>query len=126
MLKKYLKGKERRQLRAKYHTLEVTVWIGKKGLSQELLKHIDQELRRKEIIKVRVLRSFLRRTEIEEVAEKLNKLLGVEVVDVRGHTLLLYRPRHGWKQVVVDAYSLRCSPGAPSRGTGKGAQGTVR
>jgi RNA-binding protein len=98
MIEKRLTGKERRNLRAKYHTLKVTAWIGKSGLRKEVLDHIDRMLMHQEIIKVRVLRNLLRREEIESIAEKLNKLLRVEIVDIRGHTILLYRPKTGWKR----------------------------
>ncbi len=69
--------------------------IGKRGVSDEVLREIDSRLEVKGFVKVRVLKSALlvsgmdRRSIARYVAEKL----GAKLVDVRGRTFVLYKPK---------------------------------
>jgi len=70
------------------------VIIGKKGVTQGVLREIRERLRVKEVIKVRMLRSAMgevddRRSAARMVAEKV----GARLMGVRGRTFILYKPR---------------------------------
>jgi len=88
------KGKVLTELRKKYHDIPVTVWIGKEGLTENVIKEIEKQLEQKEVIKVRILKNLLRKenkTRKEIMIEICKKLLekGIKVIDIRGYTILL-------------------------------------
>ena len=71
------------------------VIIGKNGLSDGVLKEIDRRLEDKEVVKVKALRSALKVTGLERrgLAAKVASILGARLLDVRGRTFVLYRPK---------------------------------
>jgi|UniRef100_A0A7C3WP75 Predicted RNA-binding protein containing KH domain, possibly ribosomal protein len=71
----------------------VVVNIGKRGLTESVLREIDNVLRARGVVKVKLLKSFRESTELtrEEVAEMLAKALNAEVIGVRGFVIALRR-----------------------------------
>ncbi len=87
-------SKLRRSLRAHGHALSALVQVGKGGLSPGVIKQIDQTLADHELVKLKV------DTDSPDdrlaVAERLGALAGVNVVQIVGHAVLIYR-RHPQK-----------------------------
>ncbi len=83
-------SKERAALRAKAHTLTPVTQIGKNGISEELIRHVDEALTARELIKVKVL---LETTPIrpKEAAVELAAATGAEICGVVGGVIILYR-----------------------------------
>lgn len=71
-----------------------TVWIGKSGAAPRIMDEISRQLERKEVVKVRVLKSALKE-EVTEMAAKIAEETGAALIDVRGHTFVLYKPQEG-------------------------------
>lgn len=69
------------------------VIIGKGGVSEGVLEEIRGRLEREGVVKVKVLRSFSEGS--ESVADLVARAVGAEIVDVRGRTFVLRRPRRG-------------------------------
>jgi len=95
---KRLPGKERRRLRAKGVMLDPVVRIGKRGLTSGVIEEVDRQLEERELIKVRFERNILRKYDRKELAVELAKKVNAELIDVRGRTAVLFRPRQGWKR----------------------------
>ncbi len=70
-----------------------TVWIGKSGASAELLKEIEKQLEKNKMVKAKILKSALSDNEAKEVAETIAQQTIATLVEVRGHTFILYKPR---------------------------------
>ena len=70
-----------------------TIWIGKSGVSQELLKEIEKQLKKKEMVKVRILKSALKESEAKQVALQIAEQTQASLVEVRGHTFMLHKRR---------------------------------
>lgn len=70
-----------------------TVRIGKEGLSEGVLDEVRRRLERDGVVKVRVLKSVAGRVDVRELALKASAKLGVELVDVRGHTFTIVRKK---------------------------------
>ncbi|HUH88066.1 MAG TPA: YhbY family RNA-binding protein [Pusillimonas sp.] len=83
-------SQERSALRAAAHPLHPVVLIGDKGLTQAVLKEIDQNLNAHELIKVRV--SGQERADRESTLETICETLSCAPVHHLGKTLILYRP----------------------------------
>ena len=80
--------KTRIQLRSIASTIKSTVWIGKDGVTPNLLKQLEEELFNHELIKIKIQESVsLTEDEIVELAVKL----GAEVVTTIGRKIVLYK-----------------------------------
>ncbi len=70
-----------------------TVLIGKGGASEELLKEIGKQLDRNKMVKVKVLKTALAGAAMKKMAQKIAEQTESALVDVRGHTFMLYKGR---------------------------------
>jgi RNA-binding protein len=70
-----------------------TIWIGKSGASAELLKEIEKQLEKNKMVKAKILKSALSEHEAKEVAETIAQQTFATLVELRGHTFILYKPR---------------------------------
>lgn len=84
----------RRRIRRQLSGEKPTILIGKNGASQEILKEIEKQLEKREMIKIKILRSALKADKTMEVAVKIAGETKASLVDVRGHTFMLYRPHN--------------------------------
>jgi RNA-binding protein len=87
-------GKLRRALRGHGHHLSPVVQIGKAGASPAVLKQVEQALADHELVKVRVDADSP--DDRFAVADALAELPGVNVVQVLGRAILIYKrhPKH--------------------------------
>ena len=81
---------QRRALRARAHALNPVVTISQNGLSDSVLKEIDQSLKTHELIKIRVFGDDreLRNTYLSNICEQL----GAASVQHIGKLLVVWRP----------------------------------
>ena len=70
-----------------------TVWIGKEGLTQESISEIEKQLKKNKMVKVKILKSALLKETKKTIAEKAAEQTGALLVDLRGHTFILYRKK---------------------------------
>ncbi|MEM2320933.1 MAG: YhbY family RNA-binding protein [Candidatus Bathyarchaeia archaeon] len=73
--------------------IEATVRIGKRGITEAQVKEISKQLDAKRKVKVKVLRSALMESSIEEIAQKVSSETGSKIIQVIGHTFTLYKPK---------------------------------
>ena len=84
-----LTGKQRRHLRALGHHLDPLLQIGHEGITDAVVSHAEAQLRRHELIKVRVLESAP--LDRREAADELSARTGAALAQVLGRTFLLYK-----------------------------------
>jgi RNA-binding protein len=80
----------RDSLQAAIHETPVTVWVGKGGPGA-VVDELDRQLRDREVVKVRLLRSARGEGDTATQAMALADRTGSTVVDVRGHTAVFSR-----------------------------------
>lgn len=83
-----LQGFQRRHLRAQAHSLKPVVQMGDAGLSDSVVRAIDDALAHHELIKVRLLTPEDKKGTARELAARTESAL----CGVVGHTVILYRP----------------------------------
>jgi len=74
-----------------------TVWVGKEGSTTQIMSEIDRQLEQREVVKAKILQSALKSEEAKDIAEKIASQTGAAIIEVRGHTFVLYRKK-GKKQ----------------------------
>jgi len=84
-----LRGKQKRYLRAQAHHLDPIFQIGKNGLNNELKTAIREALDARELIKISLLQNT--DEEAQDVAETLADQLNLEVVQIIGRTIVLFK-----------------------------------
>lgn len=76
-------------LKKEAHHLKPIFQIGKGGLNSDMIIQIGQALEKRELIKINLLQNTLE--EPEHVGIALTEALGLHVVQIIGHTLVLYK-----------------------------------
>lgn len=70
-----------------------TVWVGKEGASPGTLNEICRQLEKRKMVKVQILSSALNGKCAKDIALKAAQQTESVLIDVRGHTFLLHKPR---------------------------------
>ena len=82
-------------LRAQGQSLDPAFQVGKDGVTDGVVKELQQRLMREPLVKVRLLRGALGEASTKALAQDLATRARVVLVETRGHTALFYRaPRH--------------------------------
>jgi RNA-binding protein len=84
-----LTGKQKRYLRSLAHHLTPIFQVGKGGVNDNMVKQIKEALEARELIKVSILQNNL--DDKQEVAEALAEGAEAELVQLIGHTVVLYK-----------------------------------
>jgi RNA-binding protein len=92
-----LTGKQKRFLRAKAHHLDPIFQVGKGGVNENMVKQINNALEARELIKVSVLQNC--EYDKSEVASELSEGAGADLVQVIGHTIVLYKESKENKEI---------------------------
>jgi RNA-binding protein len=70
-----------------------TIWIGRGGASEDLLKEVEKQLYKNKMVKVKILKSGLAGQEAKQIALKIAEQTASSLVEVRGHTFMLFKRR---------------------------------
>ena len=79
-----------RRLKREFSPEKPTLWIGKNGMTPDLIEEAQRQLESREVVKARLHRTVLQST--EEVARLLATETGGEIVDIRGRSFILHKP----------------------------------
>lgn len=77
----------KKDISADLHQLKVTVWIGKKGISDSTINEIKSQIKERKIIKIK----WLRNTEI--VPEEIAKMANADIIQKIGRTMILSKKK---------------------------------
>lgn len=92
-------SKQRSFLKGLAHDIEPTVYIGKAGLTENVIKEIDVCLEARELVKVKLQEGF--DVKPKDVANSLLELLKAEFVQAIGRKFTLYRASKENKQIIL-------------------------
>ena len=85
--------KMKRRIKRELSAEKPTVWVGKEGATPQIVNEISRQLDKREIVKAKILRSALKDEEARNVASKIAEQTISSLIEVRGHTFLLYKRR---------------------------------
>lgn len=92
-----LTGKQKRHLRALAHHLKPIFQVGKGSTNDHLIRHIEEALEVRELIKVSVLNNCT--DDPKDIGEELAERSGAELAQVIGKTIVLYKESRENKQI---------------------------
>ncbi len=84
-----LTGKQRSYLKALANSIEPIMQIGKGGITENVLKQVDDALEARELIKINILNNSM--LEAKNTANEIAESLRAEYVQSIGNKLILYR-----------------------------------
>ncbi len=84
-----MKGRERADLRAEAHHLDPTVHVGQQGLTPSVISSLDDALRTRELVKIKLGKKD--DVKPKDVANSLALATNSAVVQVIGRTATLFR-----------------------------------
>jgi len=87
--------RERQRLRDEARGLEASMSVGKGGLGEGVVAEIRRQLEAHGLVKLRLLEAARQDEDRHAMAERLAQACGAELVEVRGFTVVLYRPKKG-------------------------------
>lgn len=93
-----LTGKQKSYLRSEAHHLQPIFQIGKGGLTEPIIKQIEEALEARELIKVSILQNC--EEDKSEIAARLEEA-GIDVAQVIGKILVLYKESKEKKRIVL-------------------------
>ncbi|MCW4023490.1 MAG: YhbY family RNA-binding protein [Candidatus Bathyarchaeota archaeon] len=71
-----------------------TVWVGKEGLTTQLVAEIEKQLQKNKMVKIRILPAALvGDNTAEKIATAAAEQTEAALVEVRGHVFILFRKR---------------------------------
>ncbi|MGP6138889.1 MULTISPECIES: ribosome assembly RNA-binding protein YhbY [unclassified Jeotgalibaca] len=84
-----LRGKQKQFLKKEAHHLQPIIQIGKAGLSDEIIRLIDEALEKRELIKINLLQNT---DEVaSDVASEVAERIDATVVQQIGKTIIFFR-----------------------------------
>ncbi len=84
-----LTGKQRSYLKSLANSIEPLMQIGKGGITENVLKQIDDALTARELIKIKILSNSM--LEAKDAANEIAESLRAEYVQSIGNKFVLYR-----------------------------------
>ena len=90
-------SKQRSYLRSLAHNIDPIVYIGKAGVTENVIKEIDQALEARELVKVKIQEGC--ELAAKDVANDILPGLGAEFVQAIGRKFTLYRESKENKQI---------------------------
>lgn len=84
-----------KELRGEAQQLDAKLQVGKAGITDAFVEELVGMLKRDRLVKVRLLRSARAGSDTESMAERLAERTEAVLVETRGNTAVLYRPRDG-------------------------------
>jgi len=93
-----LTSRQRKLLRGKAHALEPVVHVGQHGVSEAVLRSVDEALAAHELIKVRLHEPEDKKADAAALADGTR----AELCGLVGHTVILYRPDPEHPKIVVE------------------------
>lgn len=83
--------KRLRRLQSRSRKMDPTIWIGKEGASEALMKQVVNQLKSRELVKLKIQKSALSETGTTDLAERVVASTGSTLVEVMGHTFTVYK-----------------------------------
>lgn len=85
-------NKRLQELRGQAQTLDVTLQVGKNGITPATLEELASQLKKKKLVKVRLLKTATEGGAQDDAqAKALAEATGSRLLEVRGHTAVFFR-----------------------------------
>ena len=88
-----ISSKAKNRMKRELSLEKPTIWVGKEGASPQAMNEISRQLEKRKIVKVQILHGALMNESAKDIASRTAQQTESTVIDVRGHTFVLHKPR---------------------------------
>jgi putative YhbY family RNA-binding protein len=88
-----LSSKAKHNIKQGARAEKTTVWVGKDGSTEQIITEIKRQLDQREIVKAKIQQTALKDAETKQLAARIAEQTDSHLIDVRGHTFVLYKPK---------------------------------
>ncbi len=88
-----ISSKAKNRMKREVSLEQPTIWVGKDGASQQTTNEISRQLEKKKTVKVQILKNALTDDSAKGIAVRIAQQTESALIDVRGHTFILHKPR---------------------------------
>ena len=96
-----INSKQKKHLKGLAHKLKPVVYIGQHGLSEAVIKSVDEALNDHELIKIK-FNEFKEKTQKNEISREIEKKTGAAQVGMIGHVVTFYRRHSDPDKRIID------------------------
>jgi RNA-binding protein len=86
------KVSDKQKLKALSAALVPTLWVGKNGANKAIVLELQDQLKLRKMVKVRILKTALLESSRDEIARELAQASGAHLVDLKGATAVYRSP----------------------------------
>lgn len=83
----------KRRIKRELSAQKPTVWVGKEGATTQIINEIDRQLEQHEVVKAKIQQTALKTEQANDIATKIANQTNSTLIEVRGHTFILYKKR---------------------------------
>ena len=83
----------KRRIKREFSLQRPTVWVGKEGATTKIINEINRQLEQHEVVKAKIHQTALKDQEARDIATNIATQTNSTLIDIRGHTLVLYKKR---------------------------------
>ena len=83
----------KRRIKRELSAEKPTVWVGKEGATPQIINEFGRQLDKRKMVKGKILKTALQNENARAIASKIASQTDSSLIEVRGHTFILYRPR---------------------------------
>jgi RNA-binding protein len=96
---------ETQKLKALSAELVPTLWVGKNGVNAAIVLELQEQLKLRKMVKVRILKTALLESSRNEIACELSQASGAQLVDLKGATAVYRSPYRSKKPQKKQRYA---------------------
>ena len=83
----------KRRLKREFSPQQPTVWVGKESATPEVINEINRQLEQHEVVKAKIHQTALKNQETKQIVTEIVTQTNSALIDLRGHTFILYKKR---------------------------------
>ena len=84
---------KQKEMRSKAKAIEISMQIGKNGITDTVIEQIKKQLDSRELVKIKALKSAVENSTMKEIIEKIALKTDSELIDSIGFTFTVYRKK---------------------------------
>jgi RNA-binding protein len=88
-----ISSKAKNRMKRELSLEKPSAWVGKEGTSPQTMNEVSRQLEKRKTVKVQVLNNALNDESVKDIALKTAQQTESTLIDVRGHTFILHKPR---------------------------------
>ena len=80
------------KLKAQATEIDATIWVGKNGLTDSVVRELKDQLKSKRLVKVKILKNAVEEISRNRIARELEEHSGAKLLDIRGGVAVYLSP----------------------------------